>query len=95
MHTFFADSIFHQGKIFVQKFGLDNDAEKRMVRHCVEFPADKDLPETDKCRDLPGKMLFEKNLKKGVDFDRQTRYNVCLYGKLEEGGALNGKYQVL
>ena len=37
----------------------------------------------------------KKFLKLGVDFTGQTRYNVCLYGKLEEGGALNGKHQVL
>ena len=34
----------------------------------------------------------KKFLKLGVDFVRQTRYNVCLYGKLEEGGALHAQH---
>ena len=42
---------------------------------------------------------YEMNLKKhkkflklGVDFVGQTRYNVCLYGKLEEGGAIHAQH---
>ena len=31
-------------------------------------------------------------LKLGVDFVFQTRYNVCLYGKLEEGGAIHAQH---
>ena len=31
-------------------------------------------------------------LKLGVDFVAQTRYNVCLYGKLEEGGAIHAQH---
>ena len=34
----------------------------------------------------------KKFLKLGVDFTGQTRYNVCLYGKLEEGGAIHAQH---
>jgi len=34
----------------------------------------------------------ENFLKLGVDFAVQTRYNVCLYGKLEEGGAIHAQH---
>ena len=34
----------------------------------------------------------KKFLKLGVDFVGQTRYNVCLYGKLEEGGAIHAQH---
>ena len=34
----------------------------------------------------------ENFLKLGVDFAGQTRYNVCLYGKLEEGGAIHAQH---
>jgi len=34
----------------------------------------------------------QKFLKLGVDFAGQTRYNVCLYGKLEEGGAIHAQH---
>ena len=95
MRTFFADSIFHHGEIFVQKFGLDKIMEPEAGEKRCGIRADKGLPDADKGGDLSENRPFEKNLKKGVDFAGQTRYNVCLYGKLEEGGALNGKYQVL
>ena len=46
--------------------------------------------------DLTQKLRGEKKqknfLKLGVDFTGQTRYNVCLYGKLEEGGAIHAQH---
>ena len=39
----------------------------------------------------PG-ISFRKKVKKGVDFAAQKRYNVCLYGKLEEGGAIHAQH---
>jgi len=46
--------------------------------------------------DLTGRfenLKKQKNfLKLGVDFVWQTRYNVCLYGKLEEGGAIHAQH---
>ena len=40
----------------------------------------------------PHSFSFWKKVKKGVDFVWQTRYNVCLYGKLEEGGAIHAQH---
>ena len=37
-------------------------------------------------------LSVRKKVKKGVDFAGQTRYNVCLYGKLEEGGAIHAQH---
>ena len=33
-----------------------------------------------------------KKLKKGVDFDAQRRYNVCLYGKITQGGEIHAQH---
>ena len=45
------------------------------------------------CGNTTGQTLSKrKKVKKGVDFILQTRYNVCLYGKLEEGGAIHAQH---
>ena len=36
-----------------------------------------------------------KKFKKGVDFVLKRRYNVCLYGKLTQGGEIHAQHQVL
>ena len=36
-----------------------------------------------------------KKFKKGVDFVLRRRYNVCLYGKLTQGGEIHAQHQVL
>ena len=98
MHPhFFAGGGFYHGEIFVQKFGLDSGcppAGNASLERCVPSFS-KPARQRERTPNFRPVFLIRKKVKKGVDFVLQTRYNVCLYGKLEEGGALNGKYQVL
>ncbi len=80
----------------MQKFGLDNryipaGAPCRYFSKPLgNMPADGEKREMEVI--TPLLVSVRKKVKKGVDFVSQTRYNVCLYGKLEEGGAIHAQH---
>ena len=76
----------------MQKFGLDNPCGKKGSEEKGREKPEKPFWDGADSQLLSGIKGFEKNIKKGVDFAGQTRYNVCLYGKLEEGGAIHAQH---
>ena len=90
----FSDSVFYYAVFFVQKFGLD----RRYVPAGFQVPGGNRRASYPVCpvrlwhfKSLTAN-LIRKKVKKGVDFICQTRYNVCLYGKLEEGGKIHAQH---